>query len=131
VGRSNIVGLPVALLLQNADATVTVVHSKTPNGEQLCSQADIVIAACGKAGMVDSRWIKEDAVVIDVGINAVDVRLRLPFSSVVFQEFPLFPLHGMSIAVVHVGDASRALVSVIVSHIVNQIACEARLVNTP
>jgi methylenetetrahydrofolate dehydrogenase (NADP+) / methenyltetrahydrofolate cyclohydrolase len=73
VGRSNIVGLPVALLLQNADATVLVVHSRTPHGERLCTQADIVIAACGKAGMVDSRWVKEGAVVIDVGINAVDV----------------------------------------------------------
>lgn len=74
VGRSNIVGLPAALLLQNADATVTMVHSRTPNGQQICSQADIVIAACGKAGMVDASWVKEGATVIDVGINAVDVR---------------------------------------------------------
>ena len=78
VGRSNIVGLPVALLLQNADATVTMVHSKTPNGEQICSQADIVIAACGRANMVDASWVKEGATVIDVGINAVDVRCSFP-----------------------------------------------------
>ena len=73
VGRSNIVGTPAAMLLQRRDATVTVVHSRTPNGQQICSQADIVIAACGKAEMITGDWIKEGAVVIDVGINAVDV----------------------------------------------------------
>ena len=73
VGRSNIVGMPAALLLQRRDATVTVVHSRTPNGQELCSQADIVIAACGKPEMITGDWIKEGAVVIDVGINAVDV----------------------------------------------------------
>lgn len=73
VGRSNIVGTPAAMLLQRRDATVTVVHSRTPNGQQICSQADIVIAACGKAEMITGDWIKDGAVVIDVGINAVDV----------------------------------------------------------
>ena len=73
VGRSNIVGTPAAMLLQRRDATVTVVHSRTPNGQHICSKADIVIAACGKAEMITGDWIKEGAVVIDVGINAVDV----------------------------------------------------------
>ena len=73
VGRSNIVGTPAAMLLQRRDATVTVVHSRTPNGPDICSKADIVIAACGKAEMITGDWIKEGAVVIDVGINAVDV----------------------------------------------------------
>ncbi|DBA82028.1 TPA: Bifunctional protein FolD 4, chloroplastic [Trebouxia sp. C0004] len=72
VGRSNIVGTPAAMLLQRRDATVTVVHSRTPNGQEICSKADIVIAACGKAEMITGDWIKEGAVVIDVGINAVD-----------------------------------------------------------
>lgn len=72
VGRSNIVGLPASLLLQNRDATVTVVHSRTPNAEKICAEADIVIAACGKAEMVTGAWIKPGAAVIDVGINAVD-----------------------------------------------------------
>ncbi|KAG1664179.1 hypothetical protein FOA52_011355 [Chlamydomonas sp. UWO 241] len=72
VGRSNIVGLPAAMLLQNRDATVTVVHSRTPNGAEICREADIVIAACGVAEMVKGDWIKEGAAVIDVGINAVD-----------------------------------------------------------
>lgn len=65
------------MLLQRRDATVTVVHSRTPNGQQICSQADIVIAACGKAEMLTGDWIKEGATVIDVGINAVDVSLHL------------------------------------------------------
>lgn len=77
VGRSNIVGLPAALLLQNRDATVTMVHSKTPNGKEVCQRADIVIAACGSAEMVKGDWIKEGAAVVDVGINAVDVRPSL------------------------------------------------------
>lgn len=78
VGRSNIVGTPAAMLLQRRDATVTVVHSRTPNGQDICSKADIVIAACGKAEMITGDWIKEGAVVIDVGINAVDVSCPLP-----------------------------------------------------
>jgi hypothetical protein len=69
------VGLPAALLLQNRDATVTVVHSRTPNAREVCAQADIVIAACGCTEMVKGDWIKEGAAVIDVGINAVDVCL--------------------------------------------------------
>lgn len=73
VGRSNIVGTPAAMLLQRRDATVTVVHSRTPNGQEICSKADIVIAACGKPEIITGDWIKQGAVVIDVGINAVDV----------------------------------------------------------
>ena len=84
VGRSNIVGTPAAMLLQRRDATVTVVHSRTPNGQEICSKADIVIAACGKPEMITGDWIKEGAVVIDVGINAVDVSccvLNLPVTA--------------------------------------------------
>jgi 5,10-methylene-tetrahydrofolate dehydrogenase/methenyl tetrahydrofolate cyclohydrolase len=78
VGRSNIVGLPVALLLQNADATVTTVHSRTPDAQSICCKADIVIAACGKTEMVKGDWIKEGAAVIDVGINSVEVSVTGP-----------------------------------------------------
>lgn len=83
VGRSNIVGMPAALLLQREDATVTVIHSRTPNAREICSTADIVIAACGKAEMVEGSWIKEGAAVIDVGINAVDVRLHGSFLALI------------------------------------------------
>ncbi|KAJ0976267.1 hypothetical protein J5N97_018232 [Dioscorea zingiberensis] len=72
VGRSNIVGLPVALLLQKADATVTIVHSRTPDPEKIICEADIVIAAAGQAMMIKGDWLKPGAAVIDVGTNSVD-----------------------------------------------------------
>lgn len=72
VGRSNIVGLPVSLLLLKADATVTIVHSHTREPESIIREADIVIAAAGQANMIKGAWIKPGAAVIDVGTNAVD-----------------------------------------------------------
>ncbi|WOL13172.1 bifunctional protein FolD 4, chloroplastic-like [Canna indica] len=72
IGRSNIVGMPVALLLQKENATVSMVHSYTKNPEEVTSQADIVISAAGVANLVRGSWIKPGAVVIDVGINPVD-----------------------------------------------------------
>ena len=74
-GRSDLVGKPVALLLQQKNATVTIVHSKTPNIEEICSQADILIAAIGRPRYIGADWIKPGAVVIDVGINRVDGKL--------------------------------------------------------
>lgn len=71
-GRSNLVGKPVALLLQNQNATVTIVHSKTPDIESICSQADILVVAMGRPKMVTSSWVKEGSVVIDVGINRME-----------------------------------------------------------
>lgn len=72
VGRSNIVGLPVSLLLLKADATVTMVHSHSQDPERIIREADIVIAAAGQAMMIKGSWIKPGAAVIDVGTNAVD-----------------------------------------------------------
>lgn len=72
VGRSNIVGLPVSLLLLKADATVTIVHSHTHQPESIIREADIVIAAAGQPLMIKGSWIKPGAAVIDVGTNAVD-----------------------------------------------------------
>ncbi len=69
IGRSNIVGRPMAMLLINADATVTVCHSKTQNLKEHCVNADVLIAAIGKAKFVTSDMVKEGAVVIDVGMN--------------------------------------------------------------
>ena len=71
VGRSNIVGLPVSLLLLKADATVSIVHSRTPNPESIVREADIVIAAAGQAMMIKGDWIKPGAAVIDVGTNSI------------------------------------------------------------
>ncbi len=72
IGRSNIVGVPMALLLNNANATVTVAHSRTPNIPELVKASDIVVAAIGRTEYVKRDWIKPGAVVIDVGINRVD-----------------------------------------------------------
>ena len=72
IGRSNIVGKPMAQLLLEESCTVTIVHSKTRNIEELTRQADIVVAAVGRPLMVKKDWIKEGAIVIDVGINRVD-----------------------------------------------------------
>ncbi len=69
VGRSNIVGKPMALMLLNANATVTVCHSRTKNLKEICRRADILVAAVGKAKMIDSDYIKPGAAVIDVGIH--------------------------------------------------------------
>ncbi|XP_065861308.1 bifunctional protein FolD 2 [Euphorbia lathyris] len=72
VGRSNIVGLPVSLLLLKADATVTIVHSRSEDQESIIREADIIIAAAGQAMMIKGSWIKPGAAVIDVGTNAID-----------------------------------------------------------
>jgi len=72
VGRSNIVGKPMASLLLKANATVTVCHSRTKDLADVVRQADIVVAAVGRANMVTGEWIKPGAVVIDVGINRVE-----------------------------------------------------------
>jgi methylenetetrahydrofolate dehydrogenase (NADP+)/methenyltetrahydrofolate cyclohydrolase len=69
VGRSDTVGKPMAMLLLNANATVTVCHSKTENLQQICKSADILICAVGKAKFITCDMVKEDAVVIDVGMN--------------------------------------------------------------
>ncbi|GLT79606.1 hypothetical protein SLA2020_510890 [Shorea laevis] len=72
IGRSNIVGMPAALLLQREDATVSIVHSRTKNPEEITRQADIIISAVGQPNMVKGSWIKLGAVIIDVGINPVE-----------------------------------------------------------
>ena len=69
VGRSNIVGKPVALLALAKSATVTIAHSRTKNLKEVCQKADVLITAVGKAKMFDDEYIKEGAVVLDVGIN--------------------------------------------------------------
>ncbi len=71
LGRSDIVGKPMALLLMHANATVTICHSKTRNLPEVVRHADIVVAAMGKAGFVEADWIKPGAAVIDVGTNRV------------------------------------------------------------
>lgn len=72
IGRSNIVGKPMALLLLRENGTVTVCHSRTNNLKEICKRADILIAAVGKPKMITSEYVKEGAVVIDVGIHRME-----------------------------------------------------------
>jgi methylenetetrahydrofolate dehydrogenase (NADP+)/methenyltetrahydrofolate cyclohydrolase len=72
LGRSNIVGMPVALLMVRANATTTICHSRTRDLPAVCASADVLVAAVGRAQMVRGSWVKPGAVVIDVGINRID-----------------------------------------------------------
>ncbi|SQF99307.1 Bifunctional protein folD 1 [Paucimonas lemoignei] len=100
IGRSNIVGKPMAALLLQAHCSVTVVHSRSVDAKALCRLADIVIAAVGKPRMIDASWLKPGAVVIDVGINRIDEdgRSRLvgdvDFDSALPQVSAITPVPG-------------------------------------
>ena len=72
IGRSNIVGRPMAMLLEQANATVTVCHSRTRNVAEIVGRADVVVAAVGRPGFVQGSWLKDGTVVVDVGINRLD-----------------------------------------------------------
>ena len=75
VGRSNVVGKPVAMLLLQQNATVTICHSRTQNLPEVLKQADIIVAAVGKACFIKPEMVKEGVVIVDVGINSVDGKL--------------------------------------------------------
>lgn len=97
VGRSNIVGKPVAKLLLDKNATVTIAHSRTENLAAVCREADILIAAVGKAGMIKAEYVKPGAAVIDVGINrTVDGKLvgDVDFESVEKVAGAITPVPG-------------------------------------
>lgn len=83
IGRSLIVGKPMAFLLQKENATVTLAHSKTQDLSEITKSADIIVCAVGKAGLIDSSYIGENPVVIDVGINRVDGKIT---GDVAFDE---------------------------------------------
>lgn len=96
IGRSNIVGRPMALLLLNADATVAVCHSRTVNLAEECARADILVAAIGKPNFITADMVKEGAVVIDVGINRVDGKLigDVDFAAVSQKASLITPVPG-------------------------------------
>ncbi|MAC40582.1 MAG: bifunctional methylenetetrahydrofolate dehydrogenase/methenyltetrahydrofolate cyclohydrolase [Pelagibacterales bacterium] len=73
IGRSNIVGKPMAQLLLNEDCTVTTVHSKSKNIEKIVKEADIIIAAVGIPNLVNENWVKKESIIIDVGINRINL----------------------------------------------------------
>ena len=97
IGRSNIVGKPMAVLMLRENATVTVAHAKTEHLEEICRRADILIVAVGKPKMIDASYIKEGAVVIDVGIHR-DAENKLcgdvDYDSVVSHVKAMTPVPG-------------------------------------
>lgn len=96
IGRSNIVGRPMALLLLNADATVTVCHSRTVDLPKICAEADILVAAIGRPRFVTADMVKDGAAVIDVGINRVDGKLvgDVDFENVAPKTSYITPVPG-------------------------------------
>jgi methylenetetrahydrofolate dehydrogenase (NADP+) / methenyltetrahydrofolate cyclohydrolase len=96
IGRSNIVGKPMAMLLLNESCTVTIAHSRTRNLPELCRQADIVVAAVGRPRLVQGAWLKQGATVIDVGINRVEGKLvgDVDFASAQAQAAHITPVPG-------------------------------------
>ena len=76
IGRSNIVGKPMAQLLLKESCTVTIAHSKTQNLPEICCKADILVAAVGKPEIVEGNWVKKGAIVIDVGINRIETNQK-------------------------------------------------------
>ena len=96
IGRSNTVGKPMAMLLLNADCTVTICHSKTVNMAEITKQADILVVAIGKPKFVTEDMVKDGAIVIDVGINRVDGKLvgDVDFENVSKQASYITPVPG-------------------------------------
>ncbi|SDG52684.1 bifunctional methylenetetrahydrofolate dehydrogenase/methenyltetrahydrofolate cyclohydrolase FolD [Pelagibacterium luteolum] len=104
VGRSNLVGRPVAALLQHANATVTIAHSRTRDLPDLCRSADILVAAIGRPEFIKGDWVKPGATVIDVGINRIPAREKgegktrlvgdVEFSTAVDRAASITPVPG-------------------------------------
>lgn len=96
IGRSNIVGRPVAELLLQADCTVTILHSKTRNMEKICRESDLIVAAAGSPKMITRDYIKPGAIVIDVGITKVDSQIvgDVDFDDVIDLVSHITPVPG-------------------------------------
>ena len=96
IGRSNIVGKPMSMLLLHKNGTVTICHSKTENLKEVCQKADILVAAVGRPNFVKGDMVKQGAVVIDVGINRVDGKLvgDVDFSDVEDKCSAITPVPG-------------------------------------
>ena len=113
LGRSNIVGKPMAQLLINASCTVTVAHSKTKDLKKICRRADILVAAVGRPNMVQYDWVKPGATVIDVGINRIPAPTNenpdntvlvgdVDFDSVIDVVGGITPVPGGVLSLIHI-----------------------------
>ena len=96
LGRSNIVGKPVAQLLLNENATVTICHSRTKNLKEVCKRADILVVAIGKPKFVDDSYVKDGAIVIDVGTSSVEGKITgdVDFEKVIDKAAFVTPVPG-------------------------------------
>lgn len=97
IGASLIVGRPLATLLLNQDCTVTITHAQTKNIKELTQKADILVAACGVANLVKKDWIKENSILIDVGINRLEnhkICGDIDFADVAEKAFAVTPVPG-------------------------------------
>lgn len=96
IGRSNIVGKPMAQLMLNENSTVTICHSKTVNLKEICQRADILISAIGKPGFIDAEFVKEGAIVIDVGTSSVNGKITgdVRFEEVINKAAYVTPVPG-------------------------------------
>jgi methylenetetrahydrofolate dehydrogenase (NADP+)/methenyltetrahydrofolate cyclohydrolase len=110
VGRSDIVGKPMALLLMHANATVTICHSKTRDLPGVVRQADIVVAAIGRAAMVEPDWVRPGATVIDVGINRITDEAK---AQRIFAKFPAKLAQFQEKGSVLVGDVHPGVAEVV------------------
>jgi methylenetetrahydrofolate dehydrogenase (NADP+)/methenyltetrahydrofolate cyclohydrolase len=96
VGRSNIVGKPLAIMMLNRGATVTICHSKTKNLSEITRQADILCSAIGKPAMITKEMVKDGAVIIDIGVSRVDGKLvgDVDFEEVKYRASAITPVPG-------------------------------------
>lgn len=121
IGRSMVVGKPMSMLLLGENATVTICHSKTKALKKICQMADVLIVAVGKSRMVDESYVKEGAIVIDVGIN-IDVEGKLAgdvdFDSCLDKASMITPVPG---------GVGAVTTSVLAQHVLK--ACEDSLLN--
>jgi methylenetetrahydrofolate dehydrogenase (NADP+)/methenyltetrahydrofolate cyclohydrolase len=135
IGRSNIVGKPMAALLLRADCSVTVLHSRSPDPQALCRQADIVIAAVGRPQLIDASWLKPGAVVIDVGINRIDDEGRsrlvgdVDFDSALPHVAAITPVPGgvgpMTIAFLMKNTVTAALMQLQAQRSLSEAVCHS------
>ena len=113
IGRSLVIGKPLAQLMLQANATVTTVHTRTKNPADICRRADIVVAAAGKARMVDASYVGQDAIVLDVGINYDEKEQKL------CGDVDLDSLEGIaSIGTPVPGGVGSVTTSVLASHLI-------------
>ena len=117
IGRSNIVGKPMSMLMLRENATVTVCHSRTKNLSEVTKRADILIVAIGKPKMIDASYVKEGATVIDVGIHRVDPNSKKLCGDVDFESVE--PVAGKITPVP--GGVGPMTIAMLMSNLVNSV----------